>query len=72
MDQEIIKAAVQWAEHLRERANRIEDAIRAYRPVQPERPEKKSRRKPRAFSDEARKRMAEAQRKRWAKFRGEQ
>ena len=75
MDTQITQAALLWAAHLRQQADTIEAAVGAVsRP-----PEEKAKRaykkrakaKVRNLSPEARKRIAEAQKRRWAKARGE-
>lgn len=69
MDTQIIQAALQWAAHLRQQADHIEAAVGAVsRP--PAEKEKRAKAKARNLSPEARKRIAEAQKRRWAKARG--
>lgn len=74
MDTQIIQAALQWAAHLRQQADHIEAAVGAVSrpPAEKEKRtyKKRAKAKARNLSPEARKRIAEAQKRRWAKARG--
>jgi len=76
MDNTIIKAALMWAEHLRKQVDSIDAAVNsvikaaAVQEAKPKRAYKKRGAK-RELSDEGRKRIAEAQKRRWAEKRAE-
>jgi len=76
MDNTIIQAALMWAEHLRKQADSINAAVNAViKPaaVQEAKPKRayKERTAKRELSAEGRKRIAEAQRRRWEQKRAE-